>query len=511
MMGDMHDTGHDSRSNLSSIQARYLLLLTLILSLAAYLRFDGLGDRSLWLDEFCTWHVSRLDLGDSLRWEPELTIPPLYQMTLRALTSLPHPPEWLLRLPAAVCGILSVLAAYWLGKVLRNRAIGCALAGLVACSALQLKFSQEARPYTMLVLGCTLSVTLWYRLVTRPRGFDFWAYVAATTLTFYAHFLVVLTVLAQLLWWLAILVRRPAAKRSLRPLFAFVITAVLCTPLVARSVTARSSVTGAIAWIDPPTWERTARMLNELTYGPLWMAVFVGLAAVAWVAVAKGRVSLSEPGREPDDGIETRGEAVALLLTWLVCAWAGLVLISLFLLPVTVTRYALPAAIPALLLPLLFADWFHRGASLILAAVFVMGTAPDWITRNWEVPAGFRELTTYVREHVDPETEAVVLTVGHAEAPHWVEMQRLALEYYPLDNCPVYELLLEKDDQSEPGSILEDPRRLYLIVFRSDPFSVILDARRRPEAIEYEGTSYSQLLFSPYRLICVAPQTEPRP
>ena len=487
------------------------IALVLILLLAAYLRFNGLGARSLWLDEFCTWHVSRLDLGDSLRWEPELTIPPLYQFTLRVLTSSPHPPEWLLRLPAAVCGVLLVLAAYWLGKVLRNRAVGCALAALVACSALQLDFSREARPYTMLVLGCTLSVTLWYRLVTRPRRLDFWAYIAVTTLTFYAHFLVALTVLAQLLWWLAILVRRPAAQRSPRPALALAIKAALCTPLVARSVSGRSSVTGAIAWIDPPTWERAAGMLNELTYGPLWMAVFVGLGAVAWITIARQRKSLIEPGSGPENGVETRGEAVALLLTWLVCAWAGLILISLVVLPVTVTRYALPAAIPALFLPLLFADWLQHRAPLILVAVFVAGTAPDWITRNWEVSPGFRELTAYVREHVDSETEAVVLTVGHAETPHWVEMQRLALEYYPLDDRPVYELLIDKDGQSEPGSILEDPRRLYLIVFRSDPFPVILEAGRRPEAIEYEGTSYSQLLFSPYRLICVAPQTESHP
>ncbi len=390
-----------------------------------------------------------------------------------------------------------------------GKAVGCALAGLVACSALQLDFSQEARPYTMLILGCTLSVTLWYRLVTQPRRLDFWAYVAATTVAFYAHFLVVLTVLAQLLWWLAIVVRRPSTKRSLCPLFAFVITAVLCAPLVARSVSAGSSVTGAIAWIDPPTWERVAGLLSELTYGPLWMAVLVGLATVAWIAVAKGRVSLIGPGREPADGVETRGEAVALLLTWLVCAWAGLILISLFVLPVTVTRYALPAAIPALLLPLLFAEWLHGRAPLILATVFVVGTAPDWITRNWEVPPGFRELTAYVREHVAPETEAVVLTIGHAETPHWVEMQRLALEYYPLDDRPVYELLLDKDGQPESGSIVEDPRRLYLILFRSDPFPAIFDALRKPEAIEHEGTSYSQLLFSPYRLIRVAPRTEP--
>jgi len=180
--------------------------------LGAYLRFDGLGARSLWLDEFCTWHVSRMELNESLRWEPELTIPPLYQLTLRALSVSSHPPEWLLRLPAAGCGILTILAAFWLGKELCSVVAGCALAALVACNALQLDFGQEARSYSMLVLGCTVSFTLWYRLATRSKGVDFCGYVVVTTLTFYAHFLVVLTILAQLGWW--VLVRSRASRIS---------------------------------------------------------------------------------------------------------------------------------------------------------------------------------------------------------------------------------------------------------------------------------------------------------
>ncbi|NUQ49050.1 MAG: hypothetical protein HUU27_03915 [Phycisphaerae bacterium] len=73
---------------------------------AAAARLPALGERSLWLDEFSTWHVARLPLWQSLTWEAELT-PPLYQLCVRAVLTLANAaddpaPEWLLRLPAAL-------------------------------------------------------------------------------------------------------------------------------------------------------------------------------------------------------------------------------------------------------------------------------------------------------------------------------------------------------------------------------------------------------------------------
>jgi hypothetical protein len=83
------------------------------------------------------------------------------------------------------------------------------------------------------------------------------------------------------------------------------------------------------------------------------------------------------------------------------------------------------------------------------------------------------------------------------------------LRYYQLNDRPVYELQPEADGSVSAGSIFEDPRALYLIVFRMDSFPMILQAGRKPAAILHEGTSYSQLLFSPYRLVKVAPLDQP--
>ncbi|MHC4695977.1 MAG: glycosyltransferase family 39 protein [Planctomycetota bacterium] len=487
-----------------------LALLGLVVLLASYLRVTGLGARSLWLDEFSTWHVSRMDLSESLHWGPELSKPPLYQLCLRALTREARPEEWLLRFPAAAAGILSVLAGWWLGRVAGGWVVGCCLAGLLACNVLQIDYAQEARSYTMLVAGCTLSVVLWHRVVTMPRWPNILGYVVVTVLAFHAHYLTALAVCAQVCWWVVTLPRRPREQRSLRPLAALAATAALCTPIVVHYLYWRSAMFQGLAWIEPPTWHDALATLERLTFGPVWVlallvpSILVWLFALrrhAWRGIAGWRGQLFE-------GVD---DAVGLLLIWLVFAWFGLMVISWVVQPAMLARYALPAAVPALAVPLLVACRIDRWAGLVIALAFMLGTANDWLPQGRVALPGFRELSGYLNEHVDGTSEAtsmaVVLTIDNTTYPNWEDMERLGFEYYPLDGLPLYELHLAPDGVTAKNAILEDERTLYLVVLRADPFAVLEAAGRHAVPIEVNGVSFRQLLFSPYRLVKVAPLT----
>lgn len=479
--------------------------LTVVIVIAVIVRLIGLGGRSLWFDEFCTWYVSRMEFWESLRWKPDLTIPPLYQFILRLLSSSEHPPEWMLRMPAAVCGMLLVPAVFRLGHILVSRQVGLALAVLVAFNVLQIEYSREARPYTMLVLGCTLSVSSWYLLVSQSRRGDSWMYVVVTTLAFYAHFLVALTVAAEVIWWLFALRRGGGTARFRQPLVALLVSAVLCLPLALRSIYYRASISRAMDWIDPPTWERVARTLGDLTFGPLYMVVVAALAVAVLLRAKKSRTA---PKRSADeDSSDHVGFAPEGLLSfWICCSWLGLMLLSWGFVPMTVTRYALPAAIPALLLPLMLAAHIHRWGPIVLATLIAFGTAPRWIEKCTTAEPGFRELVQYVRETADPEADAVALVIGHSSVAHWSDMRRLALKYYQLDDRSVREIALDEHKRPLTDEVLADPRRLFLIVFRSDPIALILEAERRVESFIIDGESIQQLLFPPYRLVKVAPQ-----
>jgi len=547
-------------------------LLGVILLLAVSLRFAGLGDRSLWSDEFCTWKVSQLPLAESLHWQPELTKPPLYQFAVRCLTSplrnhfprfettepgpskvyqvAPYgvPSEWHLRLPAAICGTLAVAAMWWLGSIAGGWMLGAASALLFAVQELQIDYSQEARPYSMLVLGSVVSTGIWHRLIERQQGNEatcqrgefhanVWAwaiaYVLITALSFHANYLIVLTVAVHLIWTIMNAYRESQfsnLKSQIRgivaPAIAMMAIAILCTPMVWHFLRHRTSVFQGLDWIAPTTVHGAFTVLGEITFGPLWVwglvapAMTVSLAVAAKGAVPEGaaderrwtRIFLAERGNN---------EFHWLAVVWLLATWGGLLVISSVAHPAMVARYALPAAAPALLLPLLVLNRVDRRLPLLVAAAFAIGTAPVWATRPAHVVSGFREMVEFLDEYADPTREAVVVVVERTASPGWEEVDLLGFEYYGGGEAArqhgnkarheekaryeieVLYLRNGKPDGDQP--ILRDPRALWLVVFLADPIEAIRSAGRNVEQIAIENQVFDQLYFKPYRLIRVAP------
>ena len=493
------DTEPSSRGLSVSIVTLWLLLIVA----GAYLRFEGLGVASLWRDELCTWHVSRMAVGESLRWGPELSKPPLYQFVLRGLTDDPHPSEWTLRLPAAVCGLLTILAAGWLGMICGGPIVGASLAGLLAFHDLQIEYSQEARPYSLLVLGCTLSTALWYQLVTtRRRGYGL-AYVLVTTLTLYAHYLAGLTVAAHFLWWVWRARRQITSPFHSAPFVSLIATGLLSVPLVARYLVFKTSLFQGLEWIKPPTLVTAFEVLERLTFGWQWPVGLLLPAFVLWIAGAWGcrpRRFLRSAGPL----FAGRDDPTGLLFSVFMTAWFGLLVLSWTAHPALVPRYALPAAVPAILIPLLMANRFHRLAPTIVMVVFILGALPSWTDR--EVDPGIREMVVFLEENMDAQREAVVLTLDNTIYPGWEDSERIIFDYYPLRDAAVVELRLGPDGVTDVNQTLADPRGLWVIVLWADPFPVLEAAGRRPIPIELEGRSYSQLNFPPYRLVRVAPK-----
>ncbi len=493
-----------------------IALLVFILLIGAFLRMYGLGSRSLWADEFCTWHVSRMEFGESLRWAPELTKPPLYQLCLRAISRDPHPPEWLLRLPACIAGVLTIFAAFALGRVTGGLTTGLSAAGLLACNLLQVQYSQEARPYSFLVLGASLSMLWWHHLVRKPTWSGVIMYVVTTALTFHANYLMCLVVLAQGLWLALCFRGRPRDRDLWRPIIALTIAAVLCAPMVIHYLRWRSSTFQGLGWIKPPTWSDALAVLEKITYGPFWVVVVLVPALLLWImASIRNRAALC-PLQTLEKGSISGSRTVVrlfdgpldlcgLLLVWLVCSWFGLMVISWIAHPAMVDRYALPAAMPAILLPLIVAHRLDRRLPVVLLTVFATMGVRDWTQERLDVEPGFRELSKYLAEAVDPEKDAIVLTIDRKTHPDWDDAERLAFQYYPVRNYPIKELLLAPDGVTAMNDVFRDPRGMYLVVLWADPFAILKAADRRPELFMIEGQTYTQLLFSPYRVIRVSP------
>ncbi|MCO6438861.1 MAG: glycosyltransferase family 39 protein [Phycisphaerae bacterium] len=497
------------RSRLKSqpVIAIFAPLSLAVLSIAGgFLRLRGLGAPSLWIDELSTWHVSQLPLGESLRWPPEITIPPLYQLMVRLLDHGPHPPEWLLRLPAFVAGVAIIPAVYCLMRTAASNSTALAASALVTFQLALLQYSQEARPYTLLVLAAVLSTWFWFQLVRTSRTRYLLGYVLSAGAGLFAHLLVLPVLAAHLTWWVLSHEGRRQGTRHWAPATALALIAMLASPVFLRVILFGTTARAAVGWIQPPTVPKALALLGAVTYGWGWIAL-VSSSIGIWIFMRFRQLAPQLPGSgDRNEVSDARDDLVLLLLTWLAYSWIGLLAFSWIVQPLMVERYLLPAAISALLVPILIVERMHRFLAPAVALAAVLATAPAWTTFGTRVEPGFRELVEFVESEPGSTGEPVVLAVDHADVPGWDEAQRLPLTYYPFRDRPVHYLKLDAKQNPPPDSVLEDPRRFFLIVFRSDALELLAEAGRKWEPFEIEGREYQQLPFGTHRLIQVGPK-----
>ncbi len=500
--------GHDDSSPSRSWTIAFSIALILVVLLGGYLRIRGLGLRSLWQDEFSTWHAARLPFFESLSWQPELNIPPLYQLCLRMLSDVSVASEATLRAPAAVFGVGVILAVAWLGFKTGGWCVALSAALLAACHTMQIRYSQEVRPYTLWLLLSTVSMACWYALTIRRHVHGLkaplWiAYVVATALAFHAHYLTGLILLAQAFWLLPSL-GRPHARAGMRlRLTALAATVVLCAPIAIHFLHARTQVLQGLGWVPPITPGSVWREFARSSSGATWLAL-VGLPAIVlWLMARTGvaRRLLDKTGKTIASG---SADPVGLLMIWLAIFWGGLLAISMAGAPLLVSRYLLPSAVPATLIPLLVAARIDRRLPLILAVVFCIQTAPQWIMQSAQYEPGFRELVAFLDEHIDAEKERVVLAVDQKSYPNQEALERVAFDYYPTQGVPIDYVALDGNGLPADPDAFSDPRATYLILFGSDPGAILMAIDRTAESIHYEGEAYPQLRFDPRRVVRVS-------
>lgn len=166
-------------------------LLIFFLLLGAALRLYQLDAKSFWYDELGTALYtapakSLLDVVRSPRQVPVIPAPPLYFLTIYLFRHVSES-EFLLRLPSVFYGLLTIAAFYPLGRALLGRREGLVGVFLLAISPFHIRYSQEARSYTLLLLLATLSLYFFYQGLRRNDRLSWVGYVVSTILALYTH------------------------------------------------------------------------------------------------------------------------------------------------------------------------------------------------------------------------------------------------------------------------------------------------------------------------------------
>lgn len=168
----MPQTHTATLSQLRLNQQTVRLTALAVIALGFALRLYTLASESLWYDELLQVEIAQ---GPLLMIFPRLrghAAVPLDYLISHVWILLGRGDGWV-RIPAVLVGTLTLPLTYQLGRRLLGRAEGLLLMLLLAVAPFHVRYSQEARPYALLVLGAVLAgYGLW-----RLRATGRWRYV----------------------------------------------------------------------------------------------------------------------------------------------------------------------------------------------------------------------------------------------------------------------------------------------------------------------------------------------
>lgn len=177
-------------------------ILTLILVVAAILRFYHIDYQSVWLDEIHTINEA----------DPNKTISEMYS---ELLIAEPHPPLYfllahfafiifgyttmVLRVLSVFIGLAGIFGMYALGKEIFNKKVGLFAAILITVNYFHLNYSQDGRMYALLFLTTIFSFLFLVRFIKKPSIKTGLLYGFFSALMIYSHFFALFALCSQYL------------------------------------------------------------------------------------------------------------------------------------------------------------------------------------------------------------------------------------------------------------------------------------------------------------------------
>ena len=219
------------------------VLLFVVLIVGAVLRSWQAGE-SLWVDELHTsWAVSG-SLADVSERAAIGNQSPLYFWLAWFFARLPIQPEIALRLPSLLAGCALPAAVCWLTWRFTKQAEhppviapGLLAAALVAIDPLAIFYSQEARPYVLVMLAAVLHIGLLLAVLQHNQWRARIAWIVTGAILVHLHSTAGLVLLAEAVALLAIALQSPQLPGEQRPshfarLLDFALLTLLLLPAV---------------------------------------------------------------------------------------------------------------------------------------------------------------------------------------------------------------------------------------------------------------------------------------
>ena len=325
------------------------------------IRLICLTCKPFWFDEAFSVEVARLNGPNFLHllWWREANMS-LYYVLLRVWLHFGQSP-YFIRSLSVVIAACTLPALYWLGRLLFDRRVALIATALFTFNAYHVRYSQEARSYSLFVLLATASSGLLVWWLAEPSQHRLRGYVAASVMAVYSHFYALLLMASH---WLTLKVTRPPQIAESLPHSrlrkAWWTIGLLVLPLLAFVV---KTGAGPIRWIQRPGPVDLLEFFEHLCGSDRWpLALLYAITIAIAVSSVGRRLWKADPSREV--------WRLQFLLIWLLFPIVLTALLS-WARPVFLGRYMI-FCLPPLLLPAAAGLERLRRAWMLGAAVAVM-------------------------------------------------------------------------------------------------------------------------------------------
>jgi len=188
------------RQKIVKSKPRYIkifLALFLLILLGFSLRLYDLAKESLWVDEI-DGGILPAKQSISYLLNPNVNFPfNTNHAILHYWMQIFGQSEFSVRFPALIFGVLSIFMIYKVGKEIFNQEVGLLSALILAISPFHIHYSQEARPYSLLMLLSLVSICYFVKFMRSNNKKDIIVYILSTLIGIYTHYFIFFLLIFQ--------------------------------------------------------------------------------------------------------------------------------------------------------------------------------------------------------------------------------------------------------------------------------------------------------------------------
>lgn len=226
-----HQVSDDLRSSVSP-QSRFVIIAAgiVVFLTALALAVGSASHRELWLDEFHSAFVARLEFSEAIRYIKGDVHPPLYFLLLREWRSLFGDSPFILRAFGIFAhGLAAVVFCALARRLFVKPLISFFCFSLFLFSPALFYQATDARMYPLVMLWTVIAL-LFFDLVWQgsPKLRDVVGFAVASALAFYSHYVALFTISGIFIFWLISRYRDKAHRRAM--LLASAVLAVMTFP-----------------------------------------------------------------------------------------------------------------------------------------------------------------------------------------------------------------------------------------------------------------------------------------